>query len=191
MLLGLLLASAVRADIAPEFPYNWFPHSRTRPRDFRYEQPLPVVPNKVPITIALGQTTTQARLLIPRKLLKEWQVASLDMQPQPLACGSLNKPFLALTGLLAVGCCGLWFISGRRRWGKPAAALAVLLTLLFGLGTVSVWARAQPPVRPPLPPMKYTDRVTIEVVEEGNEVRLILPAEHFRKNLHEEKSARP
>ncbi len=132
--------------------------------------------------------TPEVRLQIPQSMLKQLNAAGLtDGAPNQTAAVSSRRPFQTIVaGLfmsLSVAFAGLWLIRSRR---SPANRLAVGLILTLaatGLLSVIVYANIRPPVRygdPGTLPRAVSGEalsgmVRVEVVAEGNNIKLILP----------------
>jgi hypothetical protein len=124
----------------------------------------------VPITVSVDERATEARLIVPKKHLD----AVAAVLPNGGAC-PVRWPVIAVPVAVALALGGLWLTVLRPRPG--AGSLAVLLgVLVLGASGVTAWANpAMPPMsrfQADVPPL--TGKVTVEVVEEGESVHLIL-----------------
>lgn len=117
--------------------------------------PPPVRNNHAPLVIKTDGKASNHRIIIPRQFLAGAKVSQLD------DAGSGRTMLAGLLMSLAVG--AAVFV---RRSGRLAAAVLVLGMLLAGSAT---WADIRPD-----PPQR---RITIEVVEKGDTVTLVVPAE--------------
>lgn len=154
--LGLLVVTGLRADIPGPGP--------------RY-RPGPPVPthkeNAVPLVVEARPDVQQARLIIPRPLLERTRPAQVG------ATRFWALPVTVVAMSFALG--GLCLLRGRVRLG------AATLLILVGVAAVSASrnrAVANPP--PPLAGLRLPTGITVddanvEVVAEGDAVRLLLP----------------
>jgi hypothetical protein len=143
------------------------------------------------LVVTVEDQAETARLLIPRKLVRAWQHASLAT-PRDSAVASARGwslstliAGLALALSLTVG--GLWLTGRLPRFGGRGAAL--LLLAVLALGVVGALVRADvppgPSPRPYIPlnvpkefaaePLTLKGKVEVEVVPEGEVIQLFLP----------------
>lgn len=159
--LALGPAGPVWADAFPHFG------PRARPRS-----PTPVHPaNSVPVVIEASDTLTRPRLVIPRALLARAKKLPLT---RPAAALPSRAPAvlagLALTAALSAG--GLCLARPKGR----VLMLLVGVGCAVGAGRAFVGAHPPPPTLLPPPPAEVVfDYATIEVVERGTEMRLLVP----------------
>jgi hypothetical protein len=162
-LLALLsAAAAVRADVAP--------FSRFRSRDPRHFVGEAEKPGKdFPLVVSVDDRATEARLIVPKKHLDAVAAVLPNEGSRPI-----RWPVVGIPVAVALALGGLWLTGMRPR--LSAGSLAVLLgVIVLGVAGVTAWANPAPPpmdyqaVVPPL-----TGKVTVEVVEEGESVHLIL-----------------
>jgi hypothetical protein len=132
----------------------------------------------------------EARLLIPREVLQQMR-AGLDgegSRSSALAFFSAGGAQTVVAGLflsLALAFGGLWLVRarGQRRLGPAALCLAALA--LCGVAATAAYANAGPPpvARSLTSRILIQDaqwygvygQVKVEVVDEGNQIRLVLP----------------
>jgi hypothetical protein len=148
---------------------------------------------KTPMNIRPDNREKEAKLLIPREVLRELSAeleggdsqnaASLSHFKQPSDAQTLMAGIF-LSMALAFG--GIWFVHSRRQTNKLArVALGVMILALCGAGTGLVYANAgPPPVARSLTSkiliqeaMAYGvwGEVKVEIVETGNSITLVLP----------------
>jgi hypothetical protein len=168
-LLALLgAAAAVRADLAPfpfrshGMPHNYVGGAEKPGKDF-------------PLVVSVDDRATEARLIVPKKHLGAVAAVLPNEGSRPIRWSVVGIPVAVA---LALG--GLWLTGLRPR--LRAGSLAVLLgVIVLGVAGVTAWANPAPPpmdyqaVVPPL-----TGKVTVEVVEEGESVHLILNREMLK-----------
>jgi hypothetical protein len=141
------------------------------PRRYAPGPPIPLPkPNAVPLVIETRPDVRQARLIVPRSLLHLARPvrAAAGLRPWTL-------PLTAVALSLAAG--GLFLLRGRVRLGAAAVlVLAGAVALSTGWNRTEA-ANAPPPVellRPSLPANIPLEQVSVEVVPEGDTVRLLL-----------------
>lgn len=177
--LALLLAAAAPAfaDIAlPKKPSA--DNSEIR-RDLPYAH----------MTIERVEGLREARLQIPRARLKELKVAA-GIEAGGAQSASFKSAGTVVGGIfisLAVVLTGLLLVRSRRglRVGRAAAAV-VLCVCAAGAAAVVTYANVAPPpgIRPQDPGSlvkavtgaPLSGSIRVEVVEEGNEIKLLVPA---------------
>ncbi len=159
-MLGLFGTSYLWADLAP------------RPRP-------PVKPaQEATIVVEVDANATAPRLLIPSKIVV--RKAELDdVLRDRFADNEPGRPWgqtmLAGSALaLAVSCAGLWMVRRGKSNKIPVLILAVGSVLA---GTALVWANAGPPLRPKPNANQeiFSGKITVESVQEGDTVKLIVP----------------
>jgi len=193
--LALLLTVAA----APAFADVALPPD-TRPKSERYGE----VRRDLPFTqmsIERVEGLREARLVIPRAQLSRINVAAGLEEPgaQP---GALKGAGTAVAGIflsLAVVLTGALLVRSRRRGvavGRASAAALLVCVGAAGLAAVGAYANAAPP-REFLPQDPGTlikavsgqslkGSIRVEVVEDGTEIRLLVPAKARRANGDEE-----
>jgi hypothetical protein len=180
----LLMAAplvAVWADV-PRFSFEPRPDPVASPRKAEAER----LKRQAPLVITVEEQTETARLLIPRKLVKAWQHASLSGPRDPAVAsirGWLPATLVAGLGLtVALTPAGLWLSGGRGR--RRIAALLLLAVLALGvLGTLRAnFPPGSGPRRSPQgimkvgpEPLRLKGKVEIEVVPQGDAMHLIVP----------------
>ncbi|HVF56342.1 MAG TPA: hypothetical protein VM934_09340 [Pyrinomonadaceae bacterium] len=180
----LVVAPCVRADIAPPPPYR----NESKASKVRREN-LP----SSRMTIESRKGAIEATLQIPRSKLKQLR-AELDAADAPLngSTESANggPPFRTVVGglflflSLAVG--GVWVARTRRSLPARAIVSALLILAAAGAGATIALANIAPPSRflnaGSLPRAASTQEealtgvVRVEVVADGDEVKLIVPS---------------
>lgn len=157
----LLIACSIRADVPPFF------HPR-RPFDSQFVSPSP--PKKVPVQIETSPTGPQARLVIPRRFLAnstKWATSQRPVRSLIV----LGKHGLSWGTGLALGFVLLPVGLGRVKGRRLAVAFGLALTIT---GTLFLSQSSQAHMcPPPILPFKLTGQVTVDVVDEGDAIRLI------------------
>jgi hypothetical protein len=176
ILLALLgLASLAQADI---------PSPRPKPAP-----PAPVIDKNdksVPLTFETVEGNGPTRVIIPKKFAGPMKAAGLDThstdaiaeQPRSRMPAILAGLFLTLSLTFT----GLWLVRSRGLVGPRTVAIILAGVAMLGLGTALVCANAPAP-RPalPAPIADNGDRVIIEVVEQGDAVKVIIAKSRVQK----------
>jgi hypothetical protein len=142
--------------------------------------PKPAAEKAAPLTIEIDDKAKEPKLVIPRKLLGAWgapgkqERSELNLSPLHTAVVGI-----ALTGALVFG--GLWLVRSRGRFGGRGLALLVGSLVLLGAGAAAVWAEPVPIPQPKPAPAISFDKTSIEIVEQGDAVKLIVNREHLAK----------
>lgn len=171
VLLLLIAAALVRADvIGPWNPWRW----QNRP-DFG---PAPtVLPPGVPLVVAVDDRATEAHLIVPKKHMREIAALSGENDTAHASAGSRGWPVIGIPLAAALAVSGLWVTGLRPRLGKRG--LVVLLGMIaLGGAAAFAWGRVQLPT--PLPPPPLKGKVTVEIVEDGDTVKLVLNREMLK-----------
>jgi hypothetical protein len=180
-LLALLAASNVLADVAR-------PDNKRPRREEAIRSDLP----SARMTIESVRDLSEARLQVPRSLLGQLNAAGA-YGPQGADAGSQSGAFKApgtiIAGLflsLSVALAGLLLLRSRRRVPGRVAAAALVCAVMAGTAAVVSYANAGlPPPRPADPgtlrkavsgKSSLAGSVRVEVVEEGSEIKLLVPA---------------
>ncbi|HEX7315532.1 MAG TPA: hypothetical protein VF297_16555 [Pyrinomonadaceae bacterium] len=173
----LAAASPAFADIA--LPKN----PRNNNNEIRRDLP------SAQMTIERVEGLREARLQIPRSRLQEWNVAA-GVEGGGARSASMKAVGTVVGGLfisLAVVLTGLLLVRSRRglRVGRAAAAVA-LCACAAGAAAVAAYANAGPPpgLRPQDPGTlvkavtgsPLAGSIRVEVVDEGYEIKLLVPA---------------
>jgi hypothetical protein len=167
----LLGGAAARADLI-------------RPPKPDKNPPKPVVP----VVILTDDKVTETHVEIPKSLLASLRADAGepdgDSRRAGLAPLQMIVAGLALTVAISLG--GLWLVRYRNRpGGRTLVALLVVVTVLGAAGLV--WANVAPPPPPPKPALPdgilLSEKVTVDVVEKGDAVRLIVPRGDLAKVL--------
>jgi hypothetical protein len=153
--LGLLGVGVARADVGPHF--------------FRPERPLPSF-HIVRVEITTSTEVTQPKLVIPRGRLQHAHKVAVLSRPSVL---------VSLAVALTASLCGFCLL-GRRRFGHRFL-LGALIVAGLSLGGALGWANPALPPGPrvpaavPVPPSLLTLPNVVYEVDDGIEVRLVLP----------------
>ncbi len=167
---------------------------------------LPPSPPSLPLVIDTDEKATVARLLIPRQLLENLR-SQVDDPEQPIVAGESRRPLahtvaagIALSMGLGLG--GVWLVR-HRGWGISRKLSAGVVALgLFGFAGAAWadvlpipslpsldparprWRRDKPIEKPPVPTrLTLADQVTVEVVEKGDAIRLVVHPAQLPKVL--------
>jgi hypothetical protein len=159
-LVVLASVSSVWADVGPKRPL-----------------PPPQPDASVPFVIETTNNVGPAKLIIPKKFVGAMK-ASLDHQEKDTAVASNgSRVATILAGIfltLSVAFTGLWVIRQRSVFGNRAVAIMIASLLVMGIGAAIVLANAPPPPLPAAKAADNSDKVVIEVVEQGDAVKLIV-----------------
>lgn len=185
---GVLLAigfaaASVRADIAP-------------PRDMTPYKMTPPSANGTPSTNGASSGSTQMvieqrsdidviRLQIPRTVLQNMQKYQ-GGATSGMTSEKLRTVFAGVFLSCAFAFGGVWVLRKRKSGPARAAAMMLIALAVAGTATTVSWANAGPPSRVIFPPgtlpkaLKNDPRlngtVVYEVVEDGDEIRLLVPS---------------
>lgn len=177
--LALLLAAAAPAFADIALPKKPSADNNEIRRDLPYAH----------MTIERVEGLREARLQIPRARLKELKVAA-GIEAGGAQSASFKSAGTVVGGIfisLAVVLTGLLLVRSRRglRVGRAAAAV-VLCVCAAGAAAVVTYANVAPPpgIRPQDPGSlvkavtgaPLSGSIRVEVVEEGNEIKLLVPA---------------
>ena len=151
--------------------------------DFPVSPPAPPPPvvkdGTATVVVEVDDNIKEPRLVVPRKF------AGTDKQAKPDANGSRGEaaPFwpTIVAGLaLALGfaCGGLWLVRQRGHVARGTMASLIAAVTLLSVGAAVTWADRAPARRPPpqLPKslLGQFDKISVETVEQGDQVRLIV-----------------
>jgi len=156
----LLTSSLLRADIAPG------PRPRPAP---------PVADKSVPFTIEAVDGNGPTRLIVPRKFAAGAR-AALDIQNDAVAEAPSKTPTV-LAGFfltLSMVCGGLWVVRSRNVLGTHTVVGILVGVAFLAIGSAVLFANAAP-FQPVAPVRAVNDRIIIEVVENGDAVKMIVP----------------
>lgn len=140
------------------------------------------------LTITTDPKAVEARLIISESTLKYLQEAGAKngggaALSQQIMHSSSRTIMAGLFMFLAISFAGIWFARSNQRRNTKAIAAAVLVAVIFGLGTIMVRANAGPPgyIRWQNLPQALKDGketsggVSIEVVPGHDNMMLIIP----------------
>jgi hypothetical protein len=168
-LLLLVVAAVVRADISlPEAYSRWgYPEPRHGATD-----------RSVPVVVSVDEKATEARLIVPKKHMTSVAALLPNDDPARADARSFRWPVVAIPIAAALAVSGLWLTGLRPRLGARGLAVLLGVIVLGGVGAAVAWGHPQPP--PPPPPVLLKGKVTVEVVEEGDTVKLVLPRDMLK-----------
>jgi hypothetical protein len=168
-LLILGIAASVRADIPGPGP---------RPKP---PIPAPIADKSVPMTIEVVDGLGPCKLVIPKKFAGNMK-ASLDTDDgTAVAEHKTSRVPAILAGVfltLSLTFTGLWLVRQRGVIGARTIAMVLGGVVFVAIGGAAlVWANAAPPpiARPVPAPLVNGDRVIIEIVDQGDAVKWIVP----------------
>jgi hypothetical protein len=124
-----------------------------------------------------------AKLVVPKKLLGQMK-AELDTHDgsSAVAHNKTSRFSMFLAGMfltLSITCTGLWLV--RQRFiGTRTAALVLTGIALLSIGGAVLWANGPPPFRA-APVVDNSDRIIIEVVDQGEAVKLVVHKSRLAK----------
>lgn len=134
--------------------------------------------------------SAEARLLIPREVLRQMRAGldGEDTRGSALAFFNTGGAQTVMAGLflsLALAFGGVWLVRSRGRRRLGAAALCVAALALCGASASAAYANAGPPAvarsltsKVLIPEAKWYGvygQVKVEVVDDDNQIRLVLP----------------
>ena len=183
----LIVASPAFADIALPKP------PRNDPNEVRRDLP------SARMTIERVEGLREARLQIPRSRLQDFNLAA-GVEPGGAPPASLKSAGTVVGGLLislAVALTGLLLVRSRRRVALGRAAAAVIVCACAACAAVVVsYANAGPPpgfrAQDPGTLVKavkgepLAGSIRVEVVDEGTEIKLLVPAAKTRNGRGDE-----
>ncbi|MBL8798701.1 MAG: hypothetical protein JNM56_32705 [Planctomycetia bacterium] len=159
--------SVVRADIGPG--------PRPRPP---IPAPQPAADKSVPMVIeVVDGKPAPAKLVIPKQFAGNMKAAIDANNGDAVAAHQPSRLPTVLAGLfltLSLAFTGLWVVRSRGILGGKLAAVVLAVLGLLAAGGAVAWANKAPA---PLPPERLAnngDRVVIEIVEQGDAVKLVL-----------------
>ena len=140
------------------------------------------------LTITSDSKASEARLVISEDTLKDLQAAATRdgggaALSQQIMHSSSRTIMAGLFMFLAISFAGIWLARSSQRRNTKAIAAALLVGVIFGIGTIMVRANAGPPgyIRWQNLPQALKDGketsggVSIEVVPGTDEMKLIIP----------------
>jgi hypothetical protein len=137
----------------------------------------PSPPAAVPLVIVLDDSAKQPRLEIPRKVLSSLKASADGQEGDGRRVEALPVLHTIVAGValsLAFTLGGLWLVRSRRRFtGTGAALLLAALTLTVAGGVLWANVPAPPPPRPADPGIPLADKATVQVVDQGDAIRLV------------------
>jgi hypothetical protein len=140
-------------------------------------------PAAAPFVIVVDDGAQQPRLEIPRKVLSSLRAAGDTQDGDTRRAGILPQLHTIIAGValsLAVTLGGLWLVRSRRRGTGPHPALLITALALATVGGV-LWANvpAPPPPRDVPAGISVTDKMTVQVANEGDAIRLIVSSKQL------------
>jgi hypothetical protein len=150
--------------------------------DIPSPRPAPVKDGSVPMVIeTVDGRPAPARLVIPKKLMGQMKAGLDTHDDTAVAHGKTSRLSMFLAGIfltLSVSCTGLW-LSRQRLVGPRTVAIILVGVALLSLGGAVLWANGPAPGIRPAP--DTSDRVIIEVVDQGEAVKLIVHKSRLTK----------
>jgi hypothetical protein len=123
----------------------------------------------VPVVIVVNPRATEARLVVPKEFLGRIAAVQSD-SPARVATSRWTALGVPLAASLAIA--GLCLTGRRPRLPRSGLVLLLAVIVFGGVAASLAWGRALLPDPPP--PVLLNGKVTIEVVEDGNTVNLVL-----------------
>ena len=128
----------------------------------------------MPIRLEAGDKDEGAKLFIPKRLLGK--AKGMDAGARKPQTTVWPSPLVAAVGLtLALAVSGLGFFRLRNRPGGKGLGAVLALAAVLIAGRCPLQADAPPPPRPPAWASLEGGKVTVEVVDDGDTVRLVVP----------------
>jgi hypothetical protein len=166
--------SLLRADLAPG--------PRPKPP---VPAPQPVADKSVPMVIeVVDGKPAPAKLVIPKKFAGNMQSAIDAQRDGAVAENSPSRLPTILAGIflmLSLAFTGLWVVRSRGFFGGKLIAGVLVGLGLLAASTAVAWANRAPAPLPPERVANNNDRVVIEIVDQGETVKLILHKSHLTK----------
>lgn len=173
----VIACGVVRADIAP--PRDMTPYKMSPPSTNGASS------GSTQLSIEQRSDIDVVRLQIPRSVLQNMQKHQ-GGATSGLTSEKLRTVFAGVFLSCAFAFGGVWLLRKRKGAAGRAAAMLLIAVAVAGTATTVTWANAGPPGRVIFPPgtlpkalkndpsLKGT--VVYEVVEEGDEIRLLIPS---------------
>jgi hypothetical protein len=128
--------------------------------------------------VVVDDKAETARVQIPEKLLSQLQAAA----PSEGGWAGVPRFHLMAAGIclsLALGCGGFWLMRRSEKFAARGLLLMLAAIVLLSLSAAVAWGNAAytfKQVAPALPPgIPLADKATIEIVEQGEAITLIVP----------------
>lgn len=141
----------------------------------------PVVADKsVPLVYEMADGNGPAKLIIPKKFAGQMKAAIDLHSTDAVAENSPSRMPGILAGLfltLSLAFSGLWLVRSRGLVSGRTVAMILVGVAMLAMGSALVWANGAAPgvfARPAVQPANG-DRIIIEIVEQGDAVKMILP----------------
>jgi hypothetical protein len=141
----------------------------------------PSLPAAVPVVIVVDDSAQQPRLEIPRKVLSSLKASADGEEGDTRRAAILPQLHTIIAGValsLALTLGGLWLVRSRRRFTGTGAALLVV-TLAVAAGGGALWANLPPPPPMPDPGIRLADKATVQIVDKGDAIRLIVSSKQL------------
>jgi hypothetical protein len=173
LLLGLL-PTAVRADLPPfgGGGINRYLREQVDQEDRGKAGRI----RGVPVVIAIDDKATEAHLIVPKKHLQNVYASLAPEKDQPIlaqrAAPARSSLVFGVPLAVAFGIAGCGLLGLHNRLGVRRVVTILALFAVAGMSGAVVWAKAP---RPEAAPAQYKARVVLEVVSEGETVKMILP----------------
>jgi len=183
---------ATVSSAAADLPAPKSNNRKTPPNPTVRTDPAASIPRTF-MSIEPNGSASEARLVIPRSVLTQL-TAELDRDDSQTVAATTAVPNLSNTqtimaGIflsLAFGFGGIWFVHSRKRAGKlTRAALGMAILALCGATATIAYGNAGPPpvarsltskiLVPGAQSYGAHGQVKVVIVEEGNQIKLVLP----------------
>jgi hypothetical protein len=187
LLAGLFHGQQARAD-GPCLPWPWQRSNRGPRLEWLQSEDLVSPDRIVPLVVELDEGAKAARLVIPRPLVANLHLAEgggLDRPDALVRAQDLPTMVAGVSLSLAFVFAGLKLARLRKMPNGRQVGLLLALVALGGVGATFVWANQPPNAAPPqplaVPCLLGTSMVTVEVVEHGDTIKLIVNRAHLAR----------
>jgi hypothetical protein len=157
----------------------------------------PPAQTSAPLVVAFDDAAREPRLEIPRAILGRLRASADDGADDGTRRVQGVSPWHTILGGIAISSAlvlgGLWLVRSRSRTGAKAAGLLLAAAAVLTISGSLLWADIPPfgrgrPVPPPaaekiVAGIPLSDKVTIEVVDNGEAIRLVVSKGQFAKVL--------
>jgi hypothetical protein len=135
------------------------------------------------VVVVVDAKAEAARVQIPKKLLTQLQAAA----PSESGWAGVSRFQLMAAGIflaLALGCGGFWLMRRSEKFAARGLLLMLAAIVLLSLSAAVAWGNAAYTFKQVVPAgVPLADNATVEIVEQGGAITLIVPRENLAKVL--------